>query len=61
MTLKQLVTRYGYKDVTTAAALIGRTHATLLNWHKDPDKRANMLEPLLKAYSPINRGQANED
>jgi len=54
-TLKQLATYHGYKDIKHAARLIGRTPRTLLTWYKDPDKRANMLEPLLKAYSPLNK------
>ena len=55
MTLKQLCTRYGYRDINHAAEEIGRTPRTLLVWYKDPDKRANMLEPLLQGYSPLNR------
>ena len=56
MTLKQLATYHGYQDIKHAARLIGRTPRTLLIWHKDPAKRENMLEPLLRAYSPLNQG-----
>ena len=51
MTLKQLCTYHGYKDIKHAARLIDRTPRTLLIWYKDPGKRVKMLEPLLRAHS----------
>ena len=55
MTLKQLVTRLGYRDIKDAAALAGRTPRTLKTWFDDPIKRVEILEPLLKARSPLNK------